>query len=655
MLRPVPMRWLSVVVLERDARAVLRAMGELGVMQLAGTPAGPATALLKLRDRSQELARCDRVLARVAALRQALNIPDPVPTGTSASGTPVAQAEEELLSIEQRAEALLQRRATLESQSSQATAAGERLERFRDVDLPLDQLDRFAFLHCVLGTLPAQHFERLRKSVDGNALLLPLDTDKDRWPLVALSTRRYRPDLERALRGLDFREEVLPRSRTTVSGLVEDSRRQAARAQAESGELDEEIRTFVTGGEQSLADIATAARTERLLLEAEQNLLRTEAAVLLTGWASATEAPAVVARLREITGGRCVARAAPPDDQPEEQIPVLFQHARLLRPFAALVKGYGLPRYRELTPTFFVAVSYLLMFGMMFGDVGHGAVLLAGGLLWRRAGRGAGARDLGALVAFAGLASAVFGAIYGSYFGIAAMRHWALWRDPLEGDPLDLMYVAMVVGVVMISLGLALNITNHLLRREFVAAVTDKFGLAGVLFYWGGLLLLTRYSAVRAAGLATAALLAFVALPMLAWMLGHVLLHGPRRRDGHAPAGGGWMTAFGESAVEAFEAVLVYLANTISFVRLAAYAMSHAALLMAAFLVADTVRRGSALGEASGLAIVVAGNLVAIVLEGVIASVQTVRLEYYEFFSKFFSGAGRPFTPFRLAGKGDGS
>jgi V/A-type H+-transporting ATPase subunit I len=107
--------------------------------------------------------------------------------------------------------------------------------------------------------------------------------------------------------------------------------------------------------------------------------------------------------------------------------------------------------------------------------------------------------------------------------------------------------------------------------------------------------------------------------------------------------------AFIESMIEAFEAVLAYLANTISFVRLAAYAMSHAAILMATFAMADAVAETPAVGGVLYVAIVIGGNAVALVLEGIIVAVQVLRLEYYEFFGKFFSGSGLPFRPFHFA------
>jgi V/A-type H+/Na+-transporting ATPase subunit I len=294
-----------------------------------------------------------------------------------------------------------------------------------------------------------------------------------------------------------------------------------------------------------------------------------------------------------------------------------------------------------------------LMFDMMFGDAGHGAVLAIGGLAARLAGRSKTLRDGGLLLLFAGLSSMVFGCIYGSCFGLAALKKYALWHDPLEGDPMALMTGAIGIGVVMISLGLILNVINRFRRGDVIGGFLDKFGVVGVLFYWGALALITKHAALESRGLVKPAVAFFLAVPLAGWALKEPLEYFLHRRSGHAAgAPDGLLGAVIESLVGAFEAVLSYLANTISFVRLAAYAMSHAALLLAAFMMAAEVKRVAVGGSLLSVLVIILGNVVAIVLEGIIASVQALRLEYYEFFGKFFSGNGRPFTPFRLLAYG---
>ena len=120
----------------------------------------------------------------------------------------------------------------------------------------------------------------------------------------------------------------------------------------------------------------------------------------------------------------------PPGDLREDDIPVLLRPPWLLRPFEMLVSAYGLPKYHDLASTLFVAISFVLMFGMMFGDVGHGAVLVVGGLVALLKSRVPRIRDLGILLVFNGLSSALFGVVYGSYFGIPSWHKYALWGHP---------------------------------------------------------------------------------------------------------------------------------------------------------------------------------------------------------------------------------
>jgi V/A-type H+-transporting ATPase subunit I len=451
--------------------------------------------------------------------------------------------------------------------------------------------------------------------------------------------------LERA----GFEGEQLPQVQSaTVDTLVADSGRGQEEVALELQGIQQQIQQLAIEAAERLAAIERLASQERRLLEAAQHCPRTETAVLLTGWAPATEAPVVERRLREITAGRCIWANATAEDAAGEPVPVLLRHPRLLRPFEMLVAAYGLPRYQELEPTLFVALSFVLMFGMMFGDAGHGLVLALGGLLALRRGKTTRLRDAGVLLLFAGFSSMIFGVVYGSYFGLNQLKHYALWHDPLEGDAMALMYATMGFGVVMISLGMILNMINRFRAGDLVGGFLGQFGVAGALFYWGMLALATRFAEFEAHGMTGPLLLFCLALPIAGWMLKGPLEYVLHRRA-HKPvepaAGGGLFAACAESVVEAFEACLSYLANTISFVRLAAYAMSHAALLVATYMMAAEVRSASVAGS---LLVIVLGNLVAMVLEGVIACVQALRLEYYEFFGKFFSGEGQPFKPFRL-------
>ncbi len=650
MFKPVSMTRLRLLLLERDERAVLRDLGRAGVVQLTRTPAGSNTAPLAPRNRSDDLARLEHAAARLETLRRSLELP-PADTPMKPAEMSLDQAENNIQSLEAQFGGLLQRRQQLQQRIDEMTVVGGQIADYREFDLPLDPPNDLSFLHFVTGSLPATNFAELQTA--GAVALLPLAERDGRLILVALTTRQGRPDLDRALKQAGFQPQLLPVvAGATTAALSEQNQTAQKVAAAELEQVNAELQKLVAQFSPLWTELETVAGTERRLLEAEQNFPRTESSLLVTGWVPSTDVAALQQKVHEITRGRCVIEATPAEQLPAEAIPVLLRHPRWLRPFALLVTAYGLPAYCELEPTLFVAVSYLFMFGMMFGDAGHGLTLVCGGLaiLWRS--RQAQLRDVGLLLLYCGTASIISGAIYGSYFGLAALRKFALWHDPLEGDPLGFMSTAIGAGVVLMSLGLVLNVINYFRRGHVLGGLLDKFGAAGILFYWGALALLLNFAAIRSMGLVKPAVVLFLLIPVLGWTLKEPIEF-VRRRRAHPAAAGSLSASLMESLVEVFEGLMSYFSNTVSFVRLAAYAMSHSALLLAAFMMAEQARHLAVAGGALSVLIIVLGNLVAIVLEGIVAAVQALRLEYYEFFGKFFSGGGQPFEPFRLCAKAE--
>jgi V/A-type H+-transporting ATPase subunit I len=693
---------LGAVVLERDERQVLRTLGRLGVVHLLKAAAGPDTAPLPPPDRSEELARCDALLARVQGLRQRLageigdaplfpaktkqekdqpeigerplffppvrwagSLPPPVIT--------LDEVEASVAPLEARAQELLARELDLRQKLGQVRGMLEQVEPFQDTGVPLVGLSESPFLHFAFGSLPAGTFEDLRRKVPANAVLLPLAARGDQQPLVVITSRKARYALDAQLKEAGFRQGSVPALRpcsgrgeqgrspgrgdatATLGTLFADSRRDAEGLEVEWKQAADAVAAMVSESSGLIADLEGVLVVERHVTDAEQNFPRTERTVLITGWAPEAALQTIEPRLAEVTRGRWLLRCARPDDVPEGEIPVLLRHGRLLRPFLMLVENYGLPTYREIEPTVLMAVSWVIMFGMMFGDAGNGAVVAAGGLWLLLRGKTMTMRDSGLLLLMAGLSSVAFGIYYGSYFGVTEIGGHELGHDPLKGNPMNLMIAAVALGVVIISVGLVLNIINRFRRGDLVGGLLGKFGVAGAVFYWGVLALLLEFSVFREAGLVVPMLILVIAVPLLAIAVKeplHFILS--RRRaahEGHGGHGGSLSEACIESAVEAFDTVLAFLANTISFVRLAAYAMAHAAVLLASFAIAEQIQKGAGpvIGGALGLLVIIGGNVIAILLEGIVASVQALRLEYYEFFGKFFSGSGQAFKPFRLS------
>ena len=650
MFSPEPMVRVSALVLKRDERALLYGLGRAGVVHLARSESDLPDAQPAPLGDSPALATCEELMERVETLIRVLRIPEQPPVTESVAMT-LDQVDARLTRIERASDDIARRGAQLEQRWTQVTMLLDQIAAYEDLDLPLEQLAKFAFLHFAIGSLPDQNLEALRRAMDDNVVLLPLELHGDRLPIVAVTSRKGRFALETTLKQAGFRHEKPPtKEGTNIKELADESRTEQRRLAVELESVQGEQQRFARDVAGELAVLARAVREEHAMLQAQQNFARTDTAVLINGWAPAAHAPALQEQLKKITGNRCVIRIDQPDDVPVEQIPVLMRQPRWLRPFSALVSGYGLPGYRDVQPTLLVAFTYMLMFGIMFGDVGHGAILGLGGLAAMLFLRDEKKRDYGVLVLMAGLSSILFGAIYGSYFGLPALHRWAIWHEPLH-EPVRLMVAAIGVGVVIVSLGIVLNIVNSFRRGDVVGGLLDKFGVAGIIFYWGSLLFIVRYSMLDEMGLAGLVLVVAITLPLLAMTLKEPLQYAISKLSGRKPHSENVMVAFIESTIEAFEAVLAYLANTISFVRLAAYAMSHAAILMATFAIAEAVGKTPGVGIVLYVIIAIIGNLVALILEGVVVAVQVLRLEYYEFFGKFFSGNGLPFRPFSFFDK----
>jgi V/A-type H+-transporting ATPase subunit I len=642
------MKRLSVVILERDERAVLRGLGEQGAVHLVRTAAGPETAPRDPLDRSAELQRCDALLARIDGLVRRLEmdaLPEPPETLPEMA---LDQVEAQVGRLEQRAEEVLQTRADVLQRWGRVTALLDQVSAYEGLELSFDQIGRFSFLHFAIGAMPEENLPRLQEEVGPNVVLLPMTEADGRQRLVAVTSRKGRFALETALEKAGFaRDTVAEAGTATMSELLEQARREKEQLSRELAQPKEALEALTAEVAQPLAVLRAVLGVERKLLDAEQNFPRTDSTVLVTGWVPSDDVPSVRRRMQDLVGGRCVVQAEDPDDVPDAEIPVLLRHPRLLRPFELLVTGYGLPGYRELEPTLFVAITFLVMFGMMFGDVGHGCVLIVGGLAAIFIGRSERASDIGVLLIFAGLASVAFGFVYGEYFG---MHGPGLWHTPLAAETtMTFMGVAIAVGIGVITLGLVLNVVNRFRQGDVLGGILDRAGVVGGVFYWASIVLVLRWAIQHRSDL-NWLLGPTIGLALVALIIKEPLLYALYRRQGKHHHADSFGEAVMESGIEVFETILGYLANTISFVRLAAYAMSHAAILLATFLLADAVAEATgSMGGMLRIVVIILGNILAILLEGIIASVQALRLEYYEFFGKFFSGSGRAFTPFRIS------
>lgn len=355
--------------------------------------------------------------------------------------------------------------------------------------------------------------------------------------------------------------------------------------------------------------------------------VRRESVAAVAGWCPAEERPGLAATLAEV-GAAAVPLPVPRGVDPPS---LLRADGPVRRSFTPLVTTYGTVPYQDVDPTVLAGAAYVLMFGMMFGDAGQGLLLVAVGLLlragWPR--RLARWRSAWPFVLGAGAASTAFGVLYGEFFGPTGVVP-VLWLDPLD-DPVKLLSAGVAAGAVLLAAAYAVAIVNRWREGGPRLAVYAASGVAGAALFLG--------IAGIAGGLLLGADLLVVAAAVIA--VAGLVLAGV----GFAAASGGGAAGWVQAAVELFDIVIRTGSNLVSFARLAAFGLVHAAIGSVVWLGTTALAGGGVVGIAAAVLVFLLGNALAFSLEALVAAIQALRLEFYELFSRVFEIEGRPFRP----------
>ena len=633
------MKKVEILTLVSDEPQVTEAVGRMGVLHLTRAPAEGGALPLDSPESHESAARLETVLTRASELCEAVCVEAGEPPETTSYAT-VQEAEHDLDGIEAEVREILDERNALGVSRIQIEKLLRDTSIIRDIDAPVEQLEEMSFLHFAIGGMGGEAAAATQQELGDRAVVLPYRSPYGEKKVVAISSKKGRWALESALEKHGFKRDQLPDDETGVPARITELAEQRLEALlARTQELNDAVRTAAGEHGTKILAIRRRIRTELRMVEARANFAHTWATMLITGWIPADKVDALCETVLDITQQRAVIEVRDPqagDDAP----PTLMKNPSIFRPFEMLVSAYSTPHYGEIEPTPFIAVLFVLMFGVMFGDVGHSALLLLAGVLMWLKGRNK-IRDAGVIMTFCAVSGMIFGAIFGSYFGIETVGSQHLGLPPLANAE-RLLALTVVFGVGVISLGIVLNIINRFRRREYAEGSFDKFGIVGGIFYWGSVTIAIR-GIVTGGDVGWLPVALLVIAPLVLMVVYKPLIELRRRR----PGGNGMVFVCVESVIEAFEAVLLYMANTLSFARIAAFALAHAGLSLAIFEVMAAVRAFPG-GPIWAVCVFVIGTAVVLLLEGLIVGIQSMRLQYYEFFSKFFRGEGRRYDPFSL-------
>ena len=663
---------LFAALLDHDADSVTRELLNLGVMQFVDITELKREWEDRLEDVNPEvsLARISEIRKRIEGFLNPLGVPLEVPDGVNLESREKVEPEsmnsvldkiaDELESIREKQRLTQQDILKLEDISRQVEIYGVELSES-------SYRVQYSFISIRMGGVTSAGFRQLSEEMrDIPSAILPARQEEDSQHLLLIFMKRDTERVEKILREVGWTEVAFTDG---VSRLKPDIainlREKISALKSQQKELAAKANTTVERHSEKLTRMWVQLRVNELFYRIQSHFKRSSRTVIFSGWLPASKQEAITKAIERVTEGRYFLEWHQPEKQtPQEswRAPVQLRNPRFMKPFQMLVTNFGVPEYGTIDPTFFVMISYLAMFGLMFADVGHGAVLVLAGLFctFILKTKREGLQNLFKLIVWCGASSVVAGILFGSYFGIAWLSPlWFDFHGVIAGHPqgtsyiksvFDILRITVYFGIGIIGIGLLFNWVNLSIKLHWADLIFDKRGLLGGWFYFGGIyiarfMILNDYKALPP----TEVVFYLVGIPALLLYVKAPLHFFSSRKEGvRKPFTLMTTVDFAMKwIVELLELFSGYLSNTLSFMRVAGLGIAHVTLMISFFQLAGMASRGAGFSPWSILILVI-GNILVIGLEGLTAGIQALRLNYYEFFSKFFHGSGEVYTPLSL-------
>ncbi len=496
--------------------------------------------------------------------------------------------------------------------------------------IKVEDLRNMDYFDFKMGIFTKENIHKVKKNYENIlAVILHTGSSSEGEVYFVFYPNKLELEISRILRSLNFKEIFLPKAYAGTPNEIKDNI-----------ESQKEKLNFEINQQQRIIDEIKEKYSDRIKTIMEQVWISSKLDDIkekvafsshffyISGWVSVSDKDEVK---KALEGNDPLIIKYEHEENAES--PTKLKNNWFFRPFEWLVNLYGTPGYNEIDPTPFVGISYMLLFGIMFGDLGQGFVMVIAGYFLSKK-----MELFGGLISRIGLASMLFGLLYGAVFGIETLIP-ALWMKPFENIN-DILMVAIFVGVSALLVAYIYAIINAYKRRDIEEGVFGKEGIAGVILYitmlvivGGSMLGLSIIPVPVLVGIAVIALSAIIfRLPLTHMIEGKRPLHGDDISGYYV-----------ESIFSLVETFLGMLSGTISFIRVGAFALTHVGL----FLAFETI--GHMMGSTVGNVIVlIIGNIFILGLEGLIVFIQGMRLQYYELFSRYYRGDGREFNPVRL-------
>lgn len=546
-------------------------------------------------------------------------------------------------SFESEIRQLTEQKQLLLAAKERGSGALEQLSHMENLSVSLDDIFASKYLQVRFGRLPSDSYQKLKYYDDRLFFFQPLSEEGEFVWGFCFTDKIHVAEVDEILSSLFFERVWIPEYVHGVPGQTFEHLRGAVEeADRELEATDALIRETIDQNYDMCSILYATLQYLSRSFELRRHVSIHDSSFILVGFVPEKETAGLEKKLHELDPDLTVEISAHDSDK-RFQAPTKLKNNFIVKPFEMFVDMYGTPAYNETDPTSFLAWTYILLFGIMFGDLGQGLVIAGLGLFLDRVKK----MNFGKILERIGLSAAVFGLVYGSVFGLEHLL------DPfyinvlgLPGKPVEVMdgetintllLAAIALGVGLIVMAMIINVFTGLRNRDWEKALFSNNGVAGLVFYGAVLAGLVSMLTGGPNLFTLPYILGLLVLPILVIFLKEPL--GRLAHGEHFELEGGIGSFIIEGFFELFDVVLSFVTNTLSFMRVGGFIISHAGMMSVVLTLTEMFT------GAGSIVVLILGNIFVMALEGFIVGIQSLRLEFYELFSRYFDGQGVPYAP----------
>ncbi len=518
----------------------------------------------------------------------------------------------------------------------------EKAKHFVGLDLDISKISDCEYIITRFGRLPKDSYLKLQAySENPYVEFFPCTKDDVYYWGVYVTPLSEADNIDRIFSRLFFEKVEISDINNKPADYVDQQTKLKTKLSEDKAKVDKDIEAYTKEHKTEILKVFTALCKQHAYVSIKNHACKYRRSFVLVGWIPADYEGQIKEALDKIDTVEVTFTRG--EDEMKHSPPVKLKNRFFFRPFEYYTEMYGLPNAREIDPSWFLALTYTLLFGIMFADVGQGIMLLIAAIYMYKKMK----MPLGALLIPCAISSTIFGFIFGSVFGFEELLnpvYKALFGlnekpvDVMEGNTtMILIFGAVGIGVVLLIIAMILNIVSCFKRHDVGGALFGVNGVAGLVFYVSLIVGLVCSLVLNIQLMTTPYIIFLIVLPLILIFLREPLSKLIRGERKIFESGIGSFIV--DNLFEMFEVMLSYVTNTMSFLRVGAFVLVHAGMMKVVFVLAGMF------GPVGYTITIILGNILVAALEALLVGIQVLRLEYYEMFSRFYIGDGRKYEP----------